>query len=237
VFGAYVLAQQAGPAIRCRDSVAGLTDFPESEYAMTRVLRCVLHGLMTAALLLPLTACVSGIRDDEGSAQRWQEEVQLQDGRVIVVTRTEYYSAYCGPGVRCVTSRGHPTRGQIEFEHAGARVVWVERMTPIILQVDRGAPVVVGTFHSCRQYEHYEYERFGKWGNNVPSYLAFRYEGGKWHQVPEEELTFPLEANLLANDAGFGSWTSLKRKQELNSRSAPGINPYLRVYPKRRMCQ
>ncbi|MGB8436318.1 MAG: hypothetical protein WCE38_18865 [Burkholderiales bacterium] len=195
-----------------------------------------MRGLSFPALLLSLVACVSGMNEYEGSGQQWQEEVELQDGRVIVVTRTTYYSAYCGPGVRCVTSRGHETRGKIEFEHAGERVVWVEKMRPIILQVDRDDPVVVGTFRSCGQYNSYYYELYGKLDYTAPLYLAFRYKGGKWHKLPVEELTFPLEANLLVNSEGFGSWTSLKRKQELNSRF--GLNrAYLRVYPRRRVCQ
>jgi len=187
---------------------------------------------MLPALLLSLAACVSGMQEYEGSAQQWQEEVQLQDGRVIFVTRTEYYSAFCGGGgARCVTSRGPAARGKIEFEHADERAVWAERMRPIILQVDRGAPVVVATFVSCRQYLVY-----GDSNRSVPPYLAFRYEGGQWHKVPVETLTFPPQANLLVSDAGFGSWTSLERKKEFNSRR--GLSKaYLGVYPKRPLCQ
>jgi hypothetical protein len=178
-------------------------------------------------------ACASGPPGYEETSQSWREEVQLQDGRMIEVTRTEYYSAYCGPGIRCRTTRGGATRSRIEFELDGKVVSWEEQMAPMILQLEHEMPIVVATFASCGQYRSY-----GKSDRTVPAYIAFRYEEGTWRklEVDKLEMDLDLDSNLLVNDAKFGSKTSLKDKQEWNA--ARGLSTgFLRVHSNRNIAR
>jgi len=201
---------------------------------MTRQQREFWRSLAVLTLACALAACAVWPPGHEETSQSWHEEVQLQDGRVIVVERTEFYSAYCGPGIRCgLERRGPPTRSKIEFVHNGEAVTWEEQMAPMILQVEQKQKnlVLVATFASCGQYR-----RYSKSDRSVPAYIAFRYLQGTWREIKVDKLQINLESNLLVNDAKFGSSTTLREKQEWNA--VPGLGAgYLRVYSKRNIAR
>jgi hypothetical protein len=160
-----------------------------------------------------LAACTVGPPGHEETTLSWQEEVQLQDGRVITIERTEYFSAYCGPGVMCRSTRGHRTRSKIEFGYEGRPAAWEQAMAPLLLDIIRSQPVVIATFTSRDQESQYQLEH----GQPEAAYVVFRYQHGAWTKGRFEDADVPRNANLLVNSEGFGSWTSLARKREFNS--------------------
>ena len=122
----------------------------------------------------------------------WREEVALQDGRTLVVSRTT------------VMERGGEQYGQIEgkrtlrFTHpeTGAVITWANagtlgaRLQPMLLDVDQGHAYLVALAQSVRDYDDL--------GCPTPPYFVFRYAASGWTRIPLADLPTRFEtANLL----------------------------------------
>jgi len=130
---------------------------------MTRVFSSALGGL----LLLALTAC------SERSLE-WTEDVKLPDGRIVLLTRYQEFR-----GLHELGQPPTPSDYWLEFNNPDnrARVRWNGRrdLGTVALLMDQGAPelLMVMWLGGLRP-----------WRCPDPPYLLFRYEAGKWKQIP-----------------------------------------------------
>ena len=158
----------------------------------------------------------------------WNEEVQLQDGSVIWIKRSEFFNPSEGRELGSVAgSLGMHLGARIELKWQQKNLIWEALLTPIILQIDHGAPVVVATIVNCNQYDRMRRPR--------NAYVAFRYGQGGWSEVDVEHLQFLKDANLLVNWEGFGKRTTVSQSRELNAQTKVSKS-FLKVYLNARPC-
>jgi len=118
-------------------------------------------------LLLALTAC------SERSLE-WTEDVELPDGRIVLLTRYQEFRGVHEPG-----QRPTPSDYWLEFDNpdSRARVRWNGRrdLGTVALLMDEGMPELLMTpwLGGLRP-----------WRCPDPPYLLFRYEAGQWKQIP-----------------------------------------------------
>lgn len=140
------------------------------------------------ALLLPaLAACSDTVS--------WQEEVPLNDGRVIVVSQErkcaggDYTAA---KNASCVA-----TEAWLRFrlpETGNQEVTWHERLNPMVMNVHQGRIYVVG--HPIHPAE------FRAYGGTNPPYIGYMLQGAQqgaqWQRIPFEQIPTEIyEGNLL----------------------------------------
>jgi hypothetical protein len=156
-------------------SALGTSDAVSS---FTRVL-CVFIGMSL------LSSCLGK------STYRWKEEVQLHDGRVIVIersVRTGEVPVEIGqpPGESDYTLRFETEDGKAVTWEAGK---WFD---PMILDFFKGVPYVVATGRKGVAYERH--------GCPKPPYFVFRLNAGSWERIYYEELPKPVRlANLYSS--------------------------------------
>lgn len=188
------------------------------------------HGMLKQvakfAALLMLGASMSACAGLFGQREfiTWQEEVKLNDGRVIVVTQKKRCSgAYTGGNyASCIAREAWLTIMLAEF--GNQEIVWHEHLSPRVLNVDKGRWYVVGIPPTCLEFRTY--------GNPVPMYVGFVLDDGKWKRIPFSDIPEAIyDTNMLMdafppNDIDF---LTLSKKE---SRAANG-NPDIRSYHKR----
>jgi hypothetical protein len=124
------------------------------------------------------------------STFRWKEEVQLHDGRVIVIER----SVRTG---EVPVELGQPP-GESDYTltfktNDGKSVTWDggKWFDPMLLDIDGEVPYVVATGRTELTYERYGCPR--------PPYFLFRYGGGEWERVSYEQFPKAIrKRNLLS---------------------------------------
>lgn len=120
----------------------------------------------------------------------WQEEVKMNDGRVIVVTqrrRCEGGNYTAKFGATCVAREAWVTLKIPEI--SPDEIVWNESLDPMIVNMDRGTLYIIGLPPHTLE--------FRKYGATNPPYFAFRWKGG-WRRVPYTEIPAPLRiGNML----------------------------------------
>lgn len=123
----------------------------------------------------------------------WDEEVKLNDGRVIIVTEKRR----CQSGGYLITPRGLPECREREFwlsfdlpEFSPKTMVWHENLAPLILNINEGHLFVVGTPLTDIEYLQY--------GKPNPDYVGYLWRDGKWEKIPFDQIpTAIYDANLL----------------------------------------
>ena len=142
-----------------------------------------LFKYLTFALFPILAAC------GRESTFEWKEEVQLQDGRVIVVTQKRRYErAYNG---RETSNVERETWLSFSLTETGNKeIIWNEKLEPRVLNVHNGKLYVVGWPHTWREFELY--------GKPRPGWLGYVLEAGNWSQIPFEQIPIEIyDTNLL----------------------------------------
>ncbi len=115
----------------------------------------------------------------------WQEEVKLNDGRMIVVTQKKRMDR--GFDRECWLSFSLP-------EFSQGEILWHENLRPMVLNVHEGRLYLVGLPQT--RIEFYKY------GMPRPSYVPFRWEGGVWQRVPFSEVPVAIyDVNMLIDSA------------------------------------
>jgi hypothetical protein len=111
----------------------------------------------------------------------WKEEVQLPDGRMIVVKqRRDFIEGY---GTR-------KTWLTFSLPEMGGEQTWVEHMQPILLAVSKtGQVFVVGWPSGFKQMSMYRLPKYG--------YVAYQWKGAAFQRVPF--LSVPEELRLQEN--------------------------------------
>ena len=102
---------------------------------------------------------------------KWKEEVQLNDGRVIVVKQK-------ARAVGLVPQEAWLTIDLPEF--SSQPIIWHENLIPLIVNIDGGRLYVVGTPANGRAIEQY--------GNQAPPDIGYVWENGKWIRIPFSKI-------------------------------------------------
>jgi hypothetical protein len=139
--------------------------------------------------------------------ESWKEEVQLVDGRKIVVSqRRDHIPGY---GTR-------KTWLSLNLPEMGGEQTWAESMQPVLVAVTKdGAVYVAGWPSGESQMDMYRHPRYG--------YAAFRWNGKGFERVPF--LTIPEnlreEENVIRciPNSKFVPWTT-KMKSSCDDKSA-----------------
>jgi hypothetical protein len=159
----------------------------------------LLKAFSTIGLILTLGVSMSVDAGLFGNTKGWKEEVQLHDGRVIVVERFFNLGGYSEPA-----SRERALRDEtITFTLPGSNknITWKTEFRNdlpepnslglLLLDVIGGVPYIATSPAGCIAYN--------KWGRPNPPYVFFKYVNDEWKRISLEE--FPLElvhANLMS---------------------------------------
>lgn len=134
-----------------------------------------------------------------GSSKGWKEEVQLHDGRVLVVERHFNLGGYPTLDAR----ERKPLDETITFTLSGTnktiswktefddRVPEPNSLGALLLDIVDGVPYLATSPAGCISYN--------KWGRPNPPYILFKYSNEEWRQIAMKEFPVVLvEANLMS---------------------------------------
>ena len=121
----------------------------------------------------------------------WKEEVQLNDGRVIVVTqkkRCEGGDFTAKTGATCIAREAWLTIKLPEF--SDKEILWHESLDPMVVNIHQGRLYVVGAPPHTLEFRAY--------GATNPPYFGFVWEGNAWKRIPFAEIPVAIyDANML----------------------------------------
>lgn len=159
----------------------------------------LLKRITKLGFLLMMGVSMSACAGLSGHSKRWKEEVQLHDGRVIVVERSFNLGDYSAPG-----SLERPALDEtLTFSLPGANkeIVWKTEfrndvpepnsLGPLLLDIVDGVPYLATSPAGCIAYN--------KWGRPNPPYILFKYINDEWKRIPLEEFPPKLvQKNLMS---------------------------------------
>ncbi len=161
---------------------------------MLKPVMCLIYLL---GMVLFLSGCASA-----GTSRThfvsWQEEVKLNDGRVIVATQKRLCErAYTGQEVvNCIERESWITVSLPEFSKQP--IVWNQRLMPHILNIHNGKLYVVGWPPTQFEFKFY--------GSPRPPYVGYRFDGESWVRIPFKEIPLPIyDTNLVVDIGSFKS--------------------------------
>lgn len=142
----------------------------------------------------------------------WQEEVKLNDGRVIVVTQKRHCSAaYTGGNyATCIERESWLTIKLPEF--GNQEIVWHENLKPRILNAHNGQWYVVGTPATGREFDLYNKPR--------PPYVGFLWKDGQWKRIPFGEIPVAIYDTNLVIDGSLVNVNLLT----ISGKNSPELN-------------
>jgi hypothetical protein len=168
------------------------------------MLKIITQSALTLGCLMNLTAC--------SDTMTWQEEVKLNDGRVIVVSqKRQCEGGYTGGNMAsCIEREAWLTLNLQETKNED--LVWHESLKPKVLNIHKGQLYIVGTPATGREFDLY--------GKPQRSYIGFRLEGTEWKRIPFEEIPEDIYDTNLVIDGAFVKTKFLtlagKNSSELN---------------------
>lgn len=152
-------------------------------------------------------ACVPLVGGCGDTILKWDEDVQLLDGRVIKVVQKRRIDRSRMERESWLTIR------MPEFSEN--EIVWHEDLRPVVLNVYQGKLLLVGFADSLAQFERY--------GQPSPPYVGFRYNKNEWVRIPFTEIpTAIYETNMYFENmsiarrsyVGLGDKAVLQRTEE-----------------------
>lgn len=159
-----------------------------------------------------LTACADTVQ--------WDEEVQLNDGRVIVVTqkkRCEGGAFTAETGATCVAREAWLTLRLPEFSKK--EIVWHESLDPMVVGVHQGRLYVIGWPPHSLEFRAY--------GATNPPYFGFVWAGDSWKRINFSDIPMSLYTRNMLVESIPQARTKMLTLAQKNSRAENG-NP---VYP------
>lgn len=181
--------------------------------------------VLVAGGITVLPGCSEGFTAQAGF-RTWQEEVRLNDGRVIVVTqKRRCEGAYTGQNyASCIPREAWLTFKLPDF--GSQEIVWSEKLKPMLLNVHNGRLFVVGRFPTEREFRLY--------GKPQPSYVGFRWENGHWKRIAFTEIPEAIyDTNLLIGFPPEGTKLLVLTRKESREMNADPEYPkqYKRIDP------
>jgi hypothetical protein len=178
-------------------------------------------AVLHVAVLPALAACSDSVQ--------WQEEVQLADGRVIVVNQKRK----CDGGNHAAATHATcvATDAWLSFELSetnNQEVTWHEHLNPMVLNVHGGRPYVVGYPIHPKEFRAY--------GAKNPPYIGYVWQSARWQRIPFDQIPPDIyEGNLLIESIPKTRTTrlSLTEKSAQGENGDPGYPMHLRrIEPK-----
>ena len=161
--------------------------------------------------------CVLLIGCSGGKSATWQEEVELSNHRVIIISRTESW-------VRELQFGERPTYGaadeRLVFESAGEHYTWTgQQESPLLLEVDPDKKefVLITIPISC--------ERYAAFNRPSPPYAEYRLGSGTWRRSDSMSRSFiGRKPNLLVDPNPQGETGMITRDLKKQRNAALGYN-------------
>ena len=172
--------------------------------------------------IILITGCTSVLAKPD-KFREWQEDVKLNDGRVIVVTQKKRCEgAYTGGNyANCIAREAWLTINLPEF--SDKPMVWHENLDAKVVNLFGKALYVVGQFPTQREFKQY--------GEPQPPYIGFIWQIDHWQKISFEEIPQEIyEANMLIEsippqDIKF---LSLEKKNSKKINGKPTYPKYLK---------
>jgi hypothetical protein len=143
----------------------------------------LLKILLFALLAIQAAGCSKTVQ--------WEEDVQLNDGRIIVVTqkkRCEGGDFVAKNGASCVAREAWLTIRLPEFSDKD--IVWHESLDPMVLNVHQGRLFLVARPPHMLEFRAY--------GATNPPYFGFVWELGQWRRIAFTEIPDAIyDRNML----------------------------------------
>jgi hypothetical protein len=169
------------------------------------MLKKLMRIMLSLGCLVTLNACS---KSPEFVA--WQEEVKLNDGRVIVVEQKKRAD-------RGIAREAWLTINLPEF--SAQRIVWHENLSPLVVNVDDGRLYVVGYPPTVIEFNHYDKPH--------PAYVGFVWKNGTWVRIPFEKIPTRIYTTNMLIDGFPENGTTLLRLEKKNSRELNGEPTHL----------
>ena len=158
----------------------------------------ILKRIAKLGLLLMLGVSMSAGAALFGHTKGWKEEVQLHDGRVLLIERSFNLGGY--PTLDARERRLLDETITFTLPESDQKVVWKtdfdntvpepNSLGPLLLDIVSGVPYLATSPAGCIAYN--------KWGRPNPPYILFKYVNDAWRQIPLKEFPAVLvQANLM----------------------------------------
>lgn len=173
-----------------------------------------------------------------GGGASWKEEALLQDGRKIILVRSQtrggrHEIGQDTPVDRHIITFVLPdTKKTITWESQFGLEPGQSSLIPLALDMVGGVPYLVATTAGCIAYN--------KWGRPNPPYVVFRFDGVVWQRILLANLPMEIkEANMvigaftLRDEARLKKYSGPIPAREIRKLNAEALNPnvlYLRVF-------
>lgn len=139
--------------------------------------------------IFSITACTSVLAKQD-KFREWQEEVRLNDGRIIVVTqRKRCEGAYTGGNYApCIAREAWLTINLPEF--SDKPIIWHEKLKSSALNIHDNSLYMVARFPTQREFKLY--------GEPQPPYIGFVWKDNTWQRIPFEAIPEAIyDTNML----------------------------------------
>jgi hypothetical protein len=148
----------------------------------------------------------------------WQEEVKLNDGRVIVVTQKKRCEGmYTGGSyASCIAREAWVTINLPEF--SAQPIVWHEHLFAITVNIHNGRLYVIGCPPSEREYHLYV--------SPEPDYVGFVWNNGQWKRIPFKEIPEAIyDTNMFlgAIPPSGTTYLTVEKKESKEMRGSPTL--------------
>ena len=142
-------------------------NFLEYHFMKTKTLNNKRSAIWLPIILLALTASIAAYVWYQYRFPSWQEEVQLPDGRKIIVKeRRDFIEGY---GTR-------RTWLTFSLPEMGGEQTWMQWLYPTMMGVADGKVYVVGRPRGSKQFEIYSYPKY--------VYVAFEWKNNQFERIP-----------------------------------------------------
>lgn len=129
----------------------------------------------------------------------WKEEVQLHDGRALLIERSFNLGGF--PTLDARERRLLDETITFTLPESNQKVVWKtdfndnvpepHNLGPLLLDIVGGVPYLATSPAGCNAYN--------KWGRPNPPYILFKYVNNAWQQIPLKEFPPELVQSNLMN--------------------------------------
>lgn len=184
----------------------------------------ILQHLTKLGLLLvmgtSLSACSKG----------WKEEVQLHDGRILLIEKSFNLGGYPTLDARERTLLDETIT--FTLPESSKKIVWKtdfdnaapepNSLGPLLLDVVGGVPYLATSPAGCIAYN--------KWGRPNPPYILFKFTNDAWLQIPMKEFPSELVQANLRNIPASSQLKSYYTVEEVKAKLADGnISDYAKT--------
>lgn len=149
------------------------------------------------------------------NTKSWDEEVKLNDGRVIIVTQKRKFDG----GI------ARETWLTIRLSEFSPRdIVWHEHLNPYVVNVYKNKLYVVGNFPTDLEFRLY--------GKPMPRYVGFSFESGEWKRIAAENIPEAIYNTNMVIDGAYKVTTKrltleMKASEEFNGDGRLRAAPHL----------